>query len=40
MATEIHKTAVVDAGADIGQGVYIGPYVVVEGEVEIGDAAG
>ena len=37
MATEIHKTAVVDKGANIGDDVYIGPYVVIESDVEIGD---
>ena len=37
MATEIHKTAVVDKGANIGDNVYIGPYVVIERDVEIGD---
>ena len=37
MATEIHKTAVVDKGANIGDNVYIGPYAVIESDVEIGD---
>ncbi|GAB6163170.1 acyl-ACP--UDP-N-acetylglucosamine O-acyltransferase [Desulfothermus naphthae] len=37
MATEIHKTAIVDKDATIGDNVYIGPYVVIESEVEIGD---
>ncbi|WP_461832826.1 acyl-ACP--UDP-N-acetylglucosamine O-acyltransferase [Desulfothermus sp.] len=37
MATEIHKTAVVDKDANIGDNVYIGPYAVIESDVEIGD---
>jgi len=35
--TEVHPTAVVAAGAELGQGVAIGPYCVVGGEVAIGD---
>ncbi len=32
----VHQTAVVHASAKIGQGAHIGPYVVVDREVEIG----
>ncbi len=35
--TTIHPTAVVDAGAEIGEGVTIGPYCVIYGGVVIGD---
>ncbi len=38
MSARIHPTAVVDAGAAIGDGVVIGPYAVVEGDVTIGRA--
>ncbi len=37
MGTEIHPTAIVDKNAKIGKDVYIGPYVVIEDKVEIGD---
>ncbi|MFV2071890.1 MAG: acyl-ACP--UDP-N-acetylglucosamine O-acyltransferase [Thermoanaerobaculales bacterium] len=33
---EIHPSAIVDAGAELADGVVIGPYVVIEAEVEIG----
>src|SRR6185437_7209709 len=33
----IHKTAVVDPTAKIGKGASIGAYVVIEGDVQIGD---
>lgn len=36
-AVEIHPTAVVDPGAQLGTGVSIGPYCVVGAEVSIGD---
>jgi len=36
-ATDIHRTAVVDPGAFIGQGVKIGPYSVIGADVSIGD---
>ncbi len=39
MTTRIHPTAVVDSGAEIGEGVEIGPYVVVEAGVRIGAGA-
>ena len=35
--TQIHPTAVIDAGAEIGQGVVIGPYCVIQKGVTIGD---
>ena len=35
---QIHPTAVVDPRARLGDGVEIGPYCIVEGEVELGDA--
>lgn len=34
----IHPTAVIDTGAEIGNGVYIGPYCVI-GKAKIGDGA-
>lgn len=37
MANEIHPTAVIDPGAELGDGVEIGPYCVVYGGVRIGD---
>lgn len=35
--TDIHPTAIVDPAAEIGEGVVIGPYCVVEGGVGLGD---
>jgi len=35
--TEIHATAIVDKQAELGDGVKIGPYVVITGHVVIGD---
>lgn len=37
MSSTIHATAVVDAGASIGNGVEIGPYSVIGPNVELGD---
>ncbi|MEM9015582.1 MAG: acyl-ACP--UDP-N-acetylglucosamine O-acyltransferase [Verrucomicrobiota bacterium] len=37
MASEIHPTAIVDPGAEIGDDVVIGPYCVIEKEVRIGN---
>jgi UDP-N-acetylglucosamine acyltransferase len=37
MATEIHPTAIVDPGANLGANVSIGPYAVIEHDVTIGD---
>ena len=37
MSAQVHPTAVVDAGAKLGEGVRIGPFCVVGAEVEIGD---
>jgi len=37
MATDIHPTAIVDPGAELGSNVAIGPYSIVEGDVTIGD---
>ena len=31
--TEIHPTAIIDSGAQIGEGVTIGPYSIVKGSV-------
>lgn len=36
-ATNIHPTAIVDPGVQLGTGVEIGPYCVIYGGVEIGD---
>jgi UDP-N-acetylglucosamine acyltransferase len=35
--TSIHRTAIVAAGARLGAGVEVGPYAVIEDDVEIGD---
>lgn len=37
MNSKIHPAAIVDPGAGIGEGVCIGPYTIVEKDVEIGD---
>lgn len=37
MDTRIHPTAIVSSKAEIGQGVVIGPYTVIEDDVVIGD---
>ncbi|SDB28412.1 acyl-[acyl-carrier-protein]--UDP-N-acetylglucosamine O-acyltransferase [Desulfonatronum thiosulfatophilum] len=37
MATQIHSTALVDPGAQLGQDVQIGPYCIIEADVSIGD---
>ncbi len=37
MATNIHPTALVDPGAQIGEGVVIGPYCIIGDKVVIGD---
>ena len=33
----IHKTAIIDPGAELGNDVHIGPFTVVEADVTIGD---
>ena len=38
METFIHPTAIVSTEAEIGLGVSIGPYTVIEGDVVIGDS--
>jgi UDP-N-acetylglucosamine acyltransferase len=37
IATQIHPTAIVHPSADLGVGVEIGPYSVIEADVKIGD---
>ncbi len=37
-ATQVHPTAIVEAGAEIGAGCRIGPYCVIGPEVVLGDA--
>ena len=37
MKTSLHPTAIVDDGAEIGDGVRIGPYCIVGGEVRLGE---
>ena len=37
MATQIHPTAIVDEGARLGKGVVVGPNVVIEADVVVGD---
>ncbi len=39
MPTEIHATAVVHPGAKLGEDVTVGPYCVIEDNVEIGDGS-
>ena len=39
MAQSIHPTAIVEDGAQLGEGVSIGPYCLVGSEVELGDGA-
>jgi len=36
MATQIHPTAIIDSGAELADGVVVGPYTIVEADVEIG----
>ena len=36
MSTQIHPTAVVAASAELGEGVIIGPYAIIEENVIIG----
>lgn len=35
----IHKTAIVHPAAQLGEGVQVGPYSIIEGNTEIGDRA-
>jgi len=37
MTTNIHPTAVIESGAELGRDVTIGPYSVIGGNVKIGD---
>jgi len=37
MATEIHPTAVITAGAELGENVSVGPHTVVGANVKLGD---
>ncbi len=37
MATRIHPTAQVDRGAQLGEGVAVGPHAVIESDVAVGD---
>ena len=37
MAVKIHPTALVDPGAQLGDGVEVGPYTIIEDRVEIGE---
>ena len=39
MKVEVHSTAVVDDGAELGREVTIGPFCVVGGDVQLGDGA-
>ena len=38
MSSVIHSTAIVDPGAELGADVTVGPYVVIEDGVRVGDA--
>jgi len=37
MANEIHSTAIIDPGAELGDGIVVGPYCVVGAGVKLGD---
>ena len=37
MSTQIHATAIVDAATDLGEGVRVGPYAIIEEGCVIGD---
>jgi UDP-N-acetylglucosamine acyltransferase len=37
MARKIHPAAIVDASAELGEGVEVGPYAVIEADVRIGE---
>lgn len=37
MATQVHPTAIVDVAAELGAGVVVGPYVVIEAGVVVAD---
>ncbi len=37
MSSEIHPTAIVDSGAELGENVYIGPYSIIESNTQIGE---
>lgn len=37
MSTQIHPTAVVETGAELGEGVVVGPHAVIESGVRVGD---
>ncbi len=37
MANEIHSTAIIDPGAELGDGIVIGPYCVIGTAVKLGD---
>jgi len=39
MSKKIHSTAIVDSGAELGDGVIIGPYAVIERGAVIGDGS-
>ena len=36
MAIQIHPTAIVDPGAELADGVVVGPYTIIDGDVVIG----
>ena len=37
MPREIHPTAIVDAGAELGDAVHVGPYAIIGPEVVLAD---
>lgn len=39
MSTHIHPTAIIESGAELGEGVFVGPYSIVGANVSLGDHA-
>lgn len=37
MTAEVHPTAIIDRGAELGEDVVVGPYAVIGGGVQVGD---
>ena len=39
MANDIHSTAIIDPGAELGDGIVVGPYCVIGAGVKLGDGS-